>query len=152
MFAVYILVLYVVLLLVFSHVWLFLPMDCSPPGSCVHGISYASRLEWVTIPFSRSSHQEIKPTSPVLQLTDFLPLSHLGSPANVRCINCYIILLDKLFNFVSCDSFCFKFYFVFFFYFTCIRSHFLCWKDLWILKIRLCHVFTTAIHREELHV
>ena len=29
------------------------PMDCSPPGSFVHGISQARILEWVTISFSR---------------------------------------------------------------------------------------------------
>ena len=29
------------------------PMDCSPPGSFVHGISQARILEWVAIPFSR---------------------------------------------------------------------------------------------------
>ena len=29
------------------------PMDCSPPGSSVHGISQARMLEWVAIPFSR---------------------------------------------------------------------------------------------------
>ena len=32
-------------------------MDCSPPGSSVHGISQASILEWVTISFSRGSSQ-----------------------------------------------------------------------------------------------
>ena len=30
-------------------------MDCSLPGSSVHGISQAKTLEWVTIPFSRGS-------------------------------------------------------------------------------------------------
>ena len=30
-------------------------MDCSPPGSCVHGISQASILESVAISFSRGS-------------------------------------------------------------------------------------------------
>ena len=29
------------------------PMDCSLPGSSVHGISQARTLEWVAIPFSR---------------------------------------------------------------------------------------------------
>ena len=28
------------------------PMDCSPPGSCLHGILQARILEWVAIPFS----------------------------------------------------------------------------------------------------
>ena len=31
------------------------PMNCSPPGSSVHGILQARKLEWVAIPFSRGS-------------------------------------------------------------------------------------------------
>ena len=31
------------------------PMDCSSPGSSIHGILQARTLEWVAIPFSRSS-------------------------------------------------------------------------------------------------
>ena len=33
------------------------PMDCSPSGSSVHGISQARILEWVAISFSRGSFQ-----------------------------------------------------------------------------------------------
>ena len=33
------------------------PLDCSPPGSSVHGIFQARILEWVAIPFSRGSSQ-----------------------------------------------------------------------------------------------
>ena len=33
------------------------PMDCSQPGSSVHGISQARILDWVAIPFSRGSSQ-----------------------------------------------------------------------------------------------
>ena len=33
------------------------PMDCSPPGSSVHGILQARILEWVAVPFSRGSLQ-----------------------------------------------------------------------------------------------
>ena len=29
------------------------PVDCSPPGSSVHGIFQARVLEWIAIPFSR---------------------------------------------------------------------------------------------------
>ena len=36
-----------------SGVTLYDPMDCSPPGSFVHGILQARILEWVVIPFSR---------------------------------------------------------------------------------------------------
>ena len=41
-----------------SHVLLFFnPMDCTPPGSSVHGILQARILEWVASPFSRGSSQ-----------------------------------------------------------------------------------------------
>ena len=33
------------------------PMDCSPPGSSVHGIFQARILQWVAIPSSRGSAQ-----------------------------------------------------------------------------------------------
>ena len=33
------------------------PMDCSPPGSSLHGILQARKLEWVAIPFYRGSSQ-----------------------------------------------------------------------------------------------
>ena len=43
-------------------------MDCSPPGSSVHGILQARALGWVAIPFSGgSSRPEIEPGSPTLQ-------------------------------------------------------------------------------------
>ena len=38
-----------------SRVWLFYPIDCSLPGSSVHGILQARTLEWVAIFFSRAS-------------------------------------------------------------------------------------------------
>ena len=49
------------------------PMDCSPPGPSVHGISLARILEWVAIPFSRGSlNPRIEPGSPTLQADSFL--------------------------------------------------------------------------------
>ena len=33
------------------------PLDCSPPGSSVHGVLQARILGWFTIPFSRGSSQ-----------------------------------------------------------------------------------------------
>ena len=33
------------------------PMDCSPPGSSVHGVLQATILEWVAMPFSKGSSQ-----------------------------------------------------------------------------------------------
>ena len=38
-----------------SYPILFNPMDCSPPGSSVHGILQARILEWAAISFSRGS-------------------------------------------------------------------------------------------------
>ena len=40
-----------------SHWTLCDPMDCSSPGSSVHGISQARLLEWVVISFSMESSQ-----------------------------------------------------------------------------------------------
>ena len=49
-------------------------MDCSPPGSSVHGmLEWARMLEWVAIPFSRgSSDPEIKPRPPTLHADSLL--------------------------------------------------------------------------------
>ena len=56
------------------------PMDCSPPGSSVHGISQARILEWVAIPFSRDLPDPgIEPWSPALQ-ADYLPSEPPGKP------------------------------------------------------------------------
>ena len=43
----------------FSHIQLFVcdPLDCSPPGSSVHGFLLARLLDWVAISFSRGSSQ-----------------------------------------------------------------------------------------------
>ena len=51
------------------------PMDCSPPGSSVHGILQARILEWVAIPFSRGSSQRRNWTqSPAWQAVSLLGL------------------------------------------------------------------------------
>ena len=54
------------------------PMDCSPPGSSVHGPFQARILEWVAIYFSRGSSQpRMEPGSPALEV-DALPSELLG--------------------------------------------------------------------------
>ena len=58
------------------------PMDCSPPGSSVHGIFQARILEWVVIPSSRIF--PIQGSNPCLLhvlhwQVDSLPLSHRGN-------------------------------------------------------------------------
>ena len=55
-------------------------MDCSPPGSSVHGILQARILEWVAIPVSRDLPDPgIEPGSPTLQ-ADSLPSEPPGKP------------------------------------------------------------------------
>ena len=41
--------------------WLYLrdPMDCSPPGSSIHGIFQARVLEWVAVSFSKNSEKPV---------------------------------------------------------------------------------------------
>ena len=56
------------------------PMDCSPPGSSVHGILQAGILAWVAISFSRGLPDPgIKPGSPTLR-ADSLPFELPGKP------------------------------------------------------------------------
>ena len=58
-------------------------MDCSQPGSSVHGILQARILEWVAIPFSRGySDPRIEPGSPALQ-ADSLPSEPTGRPNSI---------------------------------------------------------------------
>ena len=57
------------------------PMNCSLPGSLVHGIFQARILEWVTICFSRVSSQPRDRTLGLLHRGQMLyHLSHQGSP------------------------------------------------------------------------
>ena len=62
-------------------------MDCSPPGSSVHGILQARKLEWVVISFSGDlPNPEIEPGSPAL-LADSLLAELPGKPykQNASC-------------------------------------------------------------------
>ena len=57
-------------------VWFFAnPMDCSPPGSSVHGISQVRILEWVVISYSRGS-------------------SWLRDQTHVSCVSCTRLLMN----------------------------------------------------------
>ena len=55
-------------------------MDCSPPGSSVHGILQARILEWVTIPFSRGVYWPRGQTWVSHIASAFFSLIHQGSP------------------------------------------------------------------------
>ena len=56
------------------------PMDCSPPGSSVHGILQARILEWVAISSSRGSSRPRDWTLISCIAGDSSPLSHWGCP------------------------------------------------------------------------
>ena len=57
------------------------PMDCSPPGSSVHGIFQARVLEWVATSFSRGSSQPRDQTQ-VSRIVDALPSEPLGKSSS----------------------------------------------------------------------
>ena len=58
-------------------------MDCTPPGSSVHGILQARILEWVAFPLSRGSSPPSDPTPGLLHCRRILyQLSHQGIPIN----------------------------------------------------------------------
>ena len=63
------------------------PMDCSPPGSSVHGILQVRILEWIALPSSRGSSQPRGRTrSPALQ-ADSLSSEPPGKPMNATVGN-----------------------------------------------------------------
>ena len=71
------------------------PMDCSPPGSSVHGILQARILEWVAISFSTGSSRprdqievfrmrQTLPTAPPGKSV-FWPLQYFGLENSIDC-------------------------------------------------------------------
>ena len=80
------------------------PMDCSPPGSSVHEIFQARKLEWVAISFSRGSSPPmwLNPGSSALQ-ADSLPSEPPGKHCYVSSTKskCYEEREDVQFIFIS---------------------------------------------------
>ena len=56
------------------------PMNCSPPGSSVHGISQARIVEWVAIPSSVDGPNPGTEVESLIWQMDYIPLRHQGSP------------------------------------------------------------------------
>ena len=82
-------------------------MDCSPPGSSIHGIFQARILEWVAMPFSRGSPWPRDWTPHLLHLllwqADTLPTAPLGKP--IRCMKsmlCMYTLMKKKIRLLNC--------------------------------------------------
>ena len=67
------------------------PMDCSPPGSCVHGILQARILEWLPFPPPGDlPNPGIEPQCPALQ-ADSLP----SEPPGKQVLNINMIIFAK---------------------------------------------------------
>ena len=84
------------------------PMDCSLPGSSVHGISQARILEWLgildglrivewaAISFSRRSSWPRDWVHLLHGKGDSLPLDHLGGPCKGYALTWFCVRLDRL--------------------------------------------------------
>ena len=69
------------------------PMDCSLPGSSVHGILQARILEWVAIPFSRGSSQPSDQTQVSSVVGGFLTIwATREASSSVQFSNCHVWL------------------------------------------------------------
>ena len=129
-------------------------MDCSLPGSSVHGILQARILEWVAISFSRDLPDPgIEPASPALA-GGFFTTSHRGNPLFCtfrkwwtlkRSIDCIwlshhrpwqstagdvIAILSKI-----CDP---------------ALSERLCWSENWAMG-SICHLSRQSLERASLN-
>ena len=78
---------------VFSHVQLFVTINCSPPGSSERGLFQARILEWVVISFSRGSSRPRDRT-------------HIASSRTPIIL--MLFLLDQALIFLSCLSYPFS--------------------------------------------
>ena len=73
-------------------------MDCSLPGSSVHGILQARILEWVAIPFSRGPSKfdpGIIKLRSATQQTDSLPSEPPGKAWWIWILNCHFFLFGS---------------------------------------------------------
>ena len=66
------------------------PMDCSLPGSSIHGIFQARVLEWVAISFSRGSSQSRNQTHVFCIAGGFFTAEPTGKPSLLKCNTCLI--------------------------------------------------------------
>ena len=71
------------------------PLDCSPSGSSVHGMSQARILEWVAMPFSRGSSQPRDESVPLVSNT--LKTNSLSTEQPGKLYSGYKLSSDTLF-------------------------------------------------------
>ena len=77
-----------------SHPTLCSPMDCSLPGSSVHGILQARILEWVAMPSSRGSSRPRNWTHISCIADRFFTTESPGKPADVQGSNSSLFTFD----------------------------------------------------------
>ena len=100
-----------------SCLTLYDPMDYSPPGSSIHGILQARKLEWVAMPPSRGSSQprdQTRVSYLLLWQVGSLPLTPPGKPVeslwrlndfiHTKCLEQYLPGL-KGYTSVSCFNY-----------------------------------------------
>ena len=66
------------------------PLDCSSPGSFVHGIFQAGILEWVAIPFSRGSNLGLLRYRHMTNLDSILKSRDITLPTNVCLVKAMV--------------------------------------------------------------
>ena len=76
-------------------------MDCSPPGSSVHGILQARILEWVAVPFSRIPSPPRDQASVSCIAGGFFTSELLGKPHHFKYIWTYIWLCISWWTFTN---------------------------------------------------
>ena len=79
------------------------PMDCSPPGSSIHGIFQARVLEWAAIPFSRGSSPHIQVPLTSSQKQSRLLVTKCFEMAG-HCESCTISLMGNGFHQIDCSA------------------------------------------------
>ena len=75
------------------------PIDCSPPGSTVHGIFQARILQWVAISFSRGSSRPRDPT--YMSCIGMWILYHWATTETLICIFSSVQSLSRVWLFAT---------------------------------------------------
>ena len=130
-----------------SRLTLYDPVDCSLPGSSIHGILQAKLLEWVAVPFTRGIFLTQGSNPSLLHRRRIVyPLSHQGNPRHYQissvCVRVCVCVCMKLPSFAShhqkkhhlCPVF--------------LEQHFFFVSLLWIMigiKETFCMSFTTTM-------
>ena len=115
------------------------PVDCSPPGSSVHGILQARILKWVAIPFSRESSR------PRSRIQVSCIVGRFSTVYSVFYILGVILVLTSLILKIPLGNrYCYSLYFIDDDFGTERLSNLLKVTQLWEGKTRLCVLYCFA--------